>query len=188
MDCPPKKNGCCREVAISGVSAVVMNLLFHSPVTFDQISNSFLVIVLQENTSLWQCGQRIKQFIYCQRHVIGFNSLLYSGLLIFCVVVEPKKIQVNSQKTQNTANWTDQFLVKFAPKITTESAVFYRLFFSEVCAKKSGEISRFFHKFVHKSAAKFDFFPMTYQKPCLFVFHFCYMLSLGHSCSATLKS
>ena len=52
MDCPPKKNGCCREVAISGVSAVVMNLLFHSPVTFDQISNSFLVIVLQENTSL----------------------------------------------------------------------------------------------------------------------------------------
>ena len=44
MDCPPKKNGCCREVAISGVSAVVMNLLFHSPVTFDQISNFSLLL------------------------------------------------------------------------------------------------------------------------------------------------
>ena len=52
MDCLPPKNGCCREAAISGVLTVVVNLLFHSPVTFNQISNSFLVIVLQENTSL----------------------------------------------------------------------------------------------------------------------------------------
>ena len=29
-----KKNGCCREVAISGVLTVVVNLLFHIPVTF----------------------------------------------------------------------------------------------------------------------------------------------------------
>ena len=61
MDCLPSKNGCCREVAINGVSAVVMNLLFHSPVTFDQISNSFLVIVLKENTSLtiWTENQAV---------------------------------------------------------------------------------------------------------------------------------
>ena len=52
MDCLPPKNDCCKEVAISGVLTVVLDLLFHSPVTFDQISNSFLVIVLQENTSL----------------------------------------------------------------------------------------------------------------------------------------
>ena len=47
MDCLPPKNGCCREAAISGVLTVVVNLLFHSPVTFTQISNSFLVIVLR---------------------------------------------------------------------------------------------------------------------------------------------
>ena len=56
-----KKNGYCREVAISGVSVVVMILLFHSPVTFDQISNSFLVIVLKESTSLtiWTENQAV---------------------------------------------------------------------------------------------------------------------------------
>ena len=48
MDCLPPKNGCCREAAISGVLTVVLNLLFHSPVTFDQISNSFLVIVFKK--------------------------------------------------------------------------------------------------------------------------------------------
>ena len=56
-----QKNGYCREVAISGVSVVVMILLFHSPVTFDQISNSFLVIVLKESTSLtiWTENQAV---------------------------------------------------------------------------------------------------------------------------------
>ena len=53
---------------------------------------------------------------------------------------------------------TDEFLAKFALKITTKSAVFYRLLFGEICPENSREISRFFREFVPKNPAKFDFF------------------------------
>ena len=53
---------------------------------------------------------------------------------------------------------TDRFLAKFALKITTKSAVFYRLLFGEVCPENSREIGRFFREFVPKNPAKFDFF------------------------------
>ena len=53
---------------------------------------------------------------------------------------------------------TDRFLAKFALKITTKSAVFYRLLFGEVCPENSRAIGRFFHEFVPKNPAKFDFF------------------------------
>ena len=55
--------------------------------------------------------------------------------------------------------WSDQrkFRVKFALKITTKSAVFYRLLFSEVCPENSREIGWFFRKFLFKNPAKFDF-------------------------------
>ena len=46
--------------------------------------------------------------------------------------------------------------MKFALKITTKSAVFYRLLFGEVCPENSREIGRFFREFVPKNPAKFD--------------------------------
>ena len=59
--------------------------------------------------------------------------------------------------------WSDQrktnrFLAKFALKITTKSAVFYRLLFGEVCPENSREIGQFFREFVPKNPTKFDFF------------------------------
>ena len=56
---------------------------------------------------------------------------------------------------QHKSNW---FLAKFALKITTKSAIFYRLLFGEVCPENSHEISWFFCEFVPKNPAKFDFF------------------------------
>ena len=53
---------------------------------------------------------------------------------------------------------TVRFLAKFALKITTKSAIFYQLLFSEVCPEKSHEIGRFFREFVPKNPTKFDFF------------------------------
>ena len=53
---------------------------------------------------------------------------------------------------------SDRFLAKFALKITTKSAVFYRLLFGEVCLENSREIGWFFREFIPKNAAKFDFF------------------------------
>ena len=47
--------------------------------------------------------------------------------------------------------------MKFALKITTKSAAFYRLLLGEVCPKNSREIGRFFRKFFPKNPAKFDF-------------------------------
>ena len=49
-------------------------------------------------------------------------------------------------------------------KITTKWAFFDRLIFGYVCLENSGEIGRFFRKFVPKNPAKFDFFSATYQK------------------------
>ena len=51
-----------------------------------------------------------------------------------------------------------QFLAKFAQKILTKSAVFYRLVFGEVSPENSGEISQFFCESVSENPAKFDFF------------------------------
>ena len=51
-----------------------------------------------------------------------------------------------------------QFLVKFAQKIVTKSAVFYWLVFGDVSSENSGEVSRFFRESVSENPAKFDFF------------------------------
>ena len=51
-----------------------------------------------------------------------------------------------------------QFLVKFAQKIVTKSAVFYWLVFSDVSSENSGEVSRFFLESVSENPVKFDFF------------------------------
>ena len=48
--------------------------------------------------------------------------------------------------------------MKFALKITTKSAVFYRLLLGEVCPENSREIGQFFRKFVPKNLAEFGFF------------------------------
>ena len=48
--------------------------------------------------------------------------------------------------------------MKFALKITTKSAVFYRLLFGEVSPENSRAIGRFFREFVPKNPVKFDFF------------------------------
>ena len=58
--------------------------------------------------------------------------------------------------------------MKFALKITTKSAVFYRLLLGKVCPENSREIGQFFRKFVPKNPAEFGFFSSaTYQKPCI---------------------
>ena len=57
---------------------------------------------------------------------------------------------------------TDRFLVKFALKITTKSAVFLTIAFQPSLPQKfpqnSREIVLFFRDFVPKNPAKFDFF------------------------------
>ena len=53
---------------------------------------------------------------------------------------------------------TDRFLTKFALKITTKSAVSYRLLFGEVCPENSREIGQFSREFTPKNTAKVDFF------------------------------
>ena len=62
------------------------------------------------------------------------------------------------QKCWSDQRKTDRFLAKFVVKITTKSAVFYRLLSGQVCPKNSHEISQFFRDFVPKNPAKFDFF------------------------------
>ena len=61
---------------------------------------------------------------------------------------------------------TDRFLAKFALKITTKSAVFYRLLFGEVCPENAREIGRFFREFLPKIPGNLTFSSETYQKPC----------------------
>ena len=51
-----------------------------------------------------------------------------------------------------------QFLVKFAQKIVTKSAVFYWLVFGDASSENSDEVSRFFCESVSENPAKFDFF------------------------------
>ena len=73
------------------------------------------------------------------------------------VLLLKEQMITSVRKTLKTlvSNW---FLAKFALKITTKSAVFYRLLFGEVCPENSREIGRFFREFVPKNPAKFDFF------------------------------
>ena len=52
---------------------------------------------------------------------------------------------------------TDRFLVKFALKITTKLAVFYRLLFGEVCPETPAKLADF---------SDLTFPSETYQKPC----------------------
>ena len=57
--------------------------------------------------------------------------------------------------------------MKFSLKITTKSTFFDQLIFGYVCPENSREINQFSRKFAPKNPAKFDFFLVTYQKPCI---------------------
>ena len=64
---------------------------------------------------------------------------------------------------------TDRFLAKFALKITTKSAGFYRLLFCEVCPENSREIpaksADFSANLSLKTPRNLTFSSATYQKP-----------------------
>ena len=64
---------------------------------------------------------------------------------------------------------TDRFLANFALKITTKSAVFYRLLFCEVCPENSREIpaksADFSANLSLKTPRNLTFSFATYQKP-----------------------
>ena len=66
---------------------------------------------------------------------------------------------------------TDRFLAKFALKITTKSAVFYRLLFGEVCPENSREIpaktADFSANFSLNIPRNLTFSFAIYLKPCL---------------------
>ena len=73
-------------------------------------------------------------------------------------------------KTPSDQCKTDQFLARFALKITTKSAIYLPIAFRPSLPRKfprnSREIVGFFRDFVSKNPTKFDFFSVTYQKPC----------------------
>ena len=76
------------------------------------------------------------------------------------VLLLKEQMMTPVRKTLNQCK-TNQFLAKFALKVTTKSAVFYWLLFGKVPLKlpqNSREIGRFFLEFVPKNPAKFDFF------------------------------
>ena len=60
------------------------------------------------------------------------------------------------------------FLAKFA-HIPTKSAVYYWLFFGEVCPENSCKIGQFLHEFVSENPAKFDFFLRPIRSPDYFI-------------------
>ena len=72
------------------------------------------------------------------------------------VLLLKEQMMTSVRKTLKRLIWSA--LAKFALKITTKSAVFYRLLFGEVWPTNSREIGRFFREFVPKNPAKFDFF------------------------------
>ena len=67
---------------------------------------------------------------------------------------------------------SDRFLAKFALKITTKSAVFYRLLFGEGCLENSREMpaksADFSANLSLKMPRNLTFFSATYQKPWLY--------------------
>ena len=71
-----------------------------------------------------------------------------------------------SLKTFPNQRKTYRFPGKFAREAPTKSAILYQSFFSETGLENSCEIGHFFRKFVPENPAKFDFFSVTYQKPC----------------------
>ena len=84
------------------------------------------------------------------RYNIFESYLGYRG----CLIAE--NIFYLATKNSGTSH---RFLAKFAQKIPTKSAVFYRLFFGEVSPET-------FRKSVSENPAIFAFFFATYQKPC----------------------
>ena len=63
----------------------------------------------------------------------------------------------------------NQFLSFFAQKISTKWTFFFVFWWnlSQIFQQNSCEISHFFYEFVSKNPTKFDFFSVTYQKPCV---------------------
>lgn len=74
-------------------------------------------------------------------------------------------------KNTNQISAKPNFRAKCAQKISMKSTIFYQLFFEQNLSQKfpqiSHEISLFLRKIVSEIPAKFDFFSITYQKPCL---------------------
>ena len=79
------------------------------------------------------------------------------------VLLLKEQMMTSVRKMLKTLVKPDRFLVKFALKISTKSAVFYRLLFSEVCPENSREIPAKLAIF----SANLTFSSATYQKPCL---------------------
>ena len=77
------------------------------------------------------------------------------------VLLLKEQMMTSVRKTLKMLVWSGQkrsISSEFSLKITTKSAVFYRLLFGEVCPENSCEIGQFFCKFVPKNPTKFDFF------------------------------
>ena len=77
------------------------------------------------------------------------------------VLLLKEQMMTSVRKTLKMLVWSGQkrsISSEFSLKITTKSAVFYRLHFGEVCPENSCEIGQFFCKFVPKNPTKFDFF------------------------------
>ena len=107
-----------------------------------------------------QCPKTTRRRLCCQKvgtsqDIKGFaiGSFLERLLL-------KEQMMISVRKMSKMLVWSAQnrFLAKFTLKITTKSAVFYRLLFGKVCPENSREISQFFREFIGKNPAKFDFF------------------------------
>ena len=90
------------------------------------------------------------------------------------VLLLKEQMMTSVRKTLKTLVWSVQNRStpsEICPKITTKSAVFLPIAFRpslpRIFPGNSCEIDRFFHDFVPKNPAKFDFFSATYQKPCI---------------------
>ena len=104
-------------------------------------------------------------------NVKGFALLVH----FWRVLVLKEQMMTSVRKTLK--HWShqrrsDRFLAKFALKITTKSAVFYRLLFGEVCLENSREMpaksADFSANLSLKMPRNLTFFSATYQKPWLY--------------------
>ena len=108
-----------------------------------------------------QCPETTRQRLSCQK--VG-TSQDVEGFAIghfWSDCCWKSKIMMTSVRTMSKMLvWSAQnrCLAKFTLKITTKSAIFYRLLFGKVCPENSHEISQFFREFICKNPAKFDFF------------------------------
>ena len=88
------------------------------------------------------------------------------------VLLLKEQMMTSVRKTLKTLVWSAQnrsISSEICPKITSKSAVFLPIAFRPSLPQKfsqnSCEIGRFFRDFNPKNPSKFDFFPVTYQKP-----------------------